>query len=184
MAATTMATAAGAVVLLYYVLSRRMSSAAEGEDSGAGDYSKSKSRSEKKRLSRRPAQAPATWLETISTLAETLRFTYSETLGKWPIGDLAFGINYLIRRQGNLQVARVYAGENSVRLKGPEIIDQLYYYLKLLTLCMLFSKKPFPVFLGSAGFSEANVLLQKPKAGILKPAFTILRDENSKCFLL
>ncbi|KAK4405513.1 hypothetical protein Sango_0557800 [Sesamum angolense] len=184
MAATTMATAAGAVVLLYYVLSRRISSAAEGEDSGGGDYSKSKSRSEKKRLSRRPAQAPATWLETISTLAETLRFTYSETLGKWPIGDLAFGINYLIRRQGNLQVARVYAGENSVRLKGPEIIDQLYYYLKLLTLCMLFSKKPFPVFLGSAGFSEANVLLQKPKAGILKPAFTILRDENSKCFLL
>ncbi|KAK4425911.1 Sn1-specific diacylglycerol lipase alpha [Sesamum alatum] len=184
MAATTMATAAGAVVLLYYVLSRRMSSAAEGEDSGGGDYSKSKSRSEKKRLSRRPAQAPATWLETISTLAETLRFTYSETLGKWPIGDLAFGINYLIRRQGNLQVASVYAGENSVRLKGPEIIDQLYYYLKLLTLCMLFSKKPFPVFLGSAGFSDANVLLQKPKAGILKPAFTILRDENSKCFLL
>lgn len=184
MAATTMATAAGAVVLLYYVLSRRMSSAAEGEDSGGGDYSKSKSRSEKKRLSRRPAQAPATWLETISTLAETLRFTYSETLGKWPIGDLAFGINYLIRRQGNLQVARVYAGENSVRLKGPEIIDQLYYYLKLLTLCMLFSKKPFPVFLVSAGFSEANVLLQKPKAGILKPAFTILCDEKSKCFLL
>ncbi|KAL2322233.1 hypothetical protein Fmac_026612 [Flemingia macrophylla] len=30
-------------------------------------------------------------METISTLSETLRFTYSETLGKWPIGDLAFG---------------------------------------------------------------------------------------------
>ncbi|PIN08411.1 putative lipase/calmodulin-binding heat-shock protein [Handroanthus impetiginosus] len=184
MAATTMATAAGAVVLLYYVLSRRISSAVEAEDSGDGDYSKAKSRSAKKRLSRRPAQAPATWLETISTLAETLRFTYSETLGKWPIGDLAFGINYLIRRQGNLQVASVYAGENSVQLKGLEIIDQLYYYLRLLTLCMLFSKKPFPVFLGTAGFSEAQVLLQKPKAGILKPAFTILRDETSKCFLL
>ncbi|KAI3469335.1 hypothetical protein Pfo_025998 [Paulownia fortunei] len=184
MAATTMATAAGAVVLLYYVVSRRIASAADGEDSVGGDYSKSNSRSAKKRLSRRPAQAPATWLETISTLSETLRFTYSETLGKWPIGDLAFGINYLIRRQGNLQVASVYAGENSVQLKGPEIIDLLYYYLRLLTLCMLFSKKPFPVFLESAGFSEAHVLLQKPKAGILKPAFTILRDENSKCFLL
>ncbi|KAK6161056.1 hypothetical protein DH2020_004437 [Rehmannia glutinosa] len=184
MAATTMATAAGAVVLLYYVVSRRISSAADGEDSSGGDFSKSKSRSAKKRLSRRPAQAPATWLETISTLSETLRFTYSETLGKWPIGDLAFGINYLIRRQGNLQVASVYAGENSLQLKGPEVVDQLYYYLRLLTLCMLFSKKPFPVFLESAGFSETHVLLQKPKAGILKPAFTILRDENSKCFLL
>lgn len=99
MAATTMATAAGAVVLLYYVVSRRIASAAEGEDSSGGDCSKSKSRSAKKRLSRRPAQAPATWLETIYTLSETLRFTYAETLGKWPIGDLAFGINYLIRRQ-------------------------------------------------------------------------------------
>lgn len=115
--------------------------------------------------------------------------------------------------QGNLQVASVYAGENSKQLRGPEIIDQLYYYLRLLTLCMYFSKKPFPVFLETAGFSEANVLLHKPKAGvgcsivimhfncfcsvkrmgfnslvfflqILKPAFTILRDQNSKCFLL
>lgn len=98
MAATTMATAAGAVVLMYYVLSRRLS--AKEEDEVGGEYSKSPGcRSVKRRLSRRPAQAPATWLETISTLAETLRFTYSETLGKWPIGDLAFGINYLIRRQ-------------------------------------------------------------------------------------
>ncbi|GER30562.1 lipase class 3 family protein [Striga asiatica] len=186
MAATTVATAAGAVVLLYYVVSRRISSAAaaDGEDSSGGDLSESKSRSAKKRLSRRPAQAPATWLETISTLSETLRFTYSETLGKWPIGDLAFGINYLIRRQGNLQVASVYVDENSVQLKGPEVIGQLYYYLRLLTLCMLFSKKPFPIFLESAGLSEAHVLLQKPKAGILKPAFTILSDEASKCFLL
>ncbi|KAL2530612.1 Mono-/di-acylglycerol lipase [Forsythia ovata] len=184
MAASTMATVAGAVVLLYYVLSRRLSSAGEEKDSGGCDFSKSKSRSVKKRLVRRPAQAPATWLETISTLSETLRFTYSETLGKWPIGDLAFGINYLIRRLGALQVASVYGGENCVQLKGPEIIDQLYHYLRLLTLCMLFSKKTFQVFLESAGYSDVDVLLQKPKAGLLKPAFTILRDENSKCFLL
>jgi hypothetical protein len=42
---------------------------------------------------------PSTWFEALATIAETLRFTYSETLGKWPIGDLAFGINYLLRRQ-------------------------------------------------------------------------------------
>lgn len=99
MAATTMATAAGTIVLLYYVLSRRLSSAAGDATDTGGDISISKSRSVKKRLVRRPVQAPATWLETISTLSETLRFTYSETLGKWPIGDLAFGIKYLIRRQ-------------------------------------------------------------------------------------
>ncbi|KAL3348077.1 hypothetical protein AABB24_021629 [Solanum stoloniferum] len=183
MAATTMATAAGAVVLLYYVLSRRLT-AKDGEEEETGDYSKAASRSVKRRLSRRPAQAPATWLETISTLCETLRFTYSETLGKWPIGDLAFGINYLIRSQGNAPVASVYAGESCVQLKGDEIIAQLYHYLRLVTLCMLFSKKPFPVFLESAGYSQEDVLLQKPKAGLLKPAFTIIKDRNLNCFLL
>ncbi|XAR48676.1 hypothetical protein NMG60_11031569 [Bertholletia excelsa] len=183
MAATTMATAVGAVVILYYVLSRRIS-ATKGEDDGV-EYSKSsRSTGMKRRIARRPAQAPATWFETITTLSETLRFTYSETLGKWPIGDLAFGINYLMRRQGNLHVAGVYAGVNCVQLKGPEIIADLNHYLRLLTLCMLFSKKPFPVFLESAGFCDSDVLLQKPKAGILKPAFTILCDKNSKCLLL
>lgn len=68
--------------------------------------------------------------------------------------------------QGNVQVASVYAGENSIQLKGPEIVAELKYYLHLLTLCILFSKKPFPVFLESAGYSEEDVLLQKPKAGV------------------
>lgn len=85
-------------MLLYYVLSRRIGGKAEEEEDRSGTISKSSSRSGR-RIARRPAQAPATWFEAITTLSETLRFTYSETLGKWPIGDLAFGINYLMRRQ-------------------------------------------------------------------------------------
>ncbi|KAB2625186.1 hypothetical protein D8674_016846 [Pyrus ussuriensis x Pyrus communis] len=164
-----MATAAGAAVILYYVLNRRVATneggVEDGDDDGDLSGNLSRMRSARKRLSRRPAQAPATWVESLTTLSDTLRFTYSETLGKWPIGDLAFGINYLMRRQGNLQVASVYAGSGSVQLKGSEIVEELKYYLKLLTLCMLFSKKPFPVFLESGGFSQEDVLLQKPKAG-------------------
>lgn len=87
-------------MLLYYVLSRRIGGKEEEEDDRNGNLSKSLSRSGR-RIARRPAQAPATWFEAITTLSETLRFTYSETLGKWPIGDLAFGINYLMRRQVN-----------------------------------------------------------------------------------
>ncbi|KAL3577498.1 hypothetical protein D5086_019002 [Populus alba] len=176
MAAATMATAAGAAMLMYYIIIRRLA-AAKGVDL-------SKSRSGTRRIARRPVQAPATWLETITTLSETLRFTYSETLGKWPIGDLAFGINYLLRRQGNFHVASVYAGGNSVQLKGPDIIAEMYDLLRLLTLCMYFSKKPFPIFLELAGFSQEDVLIQKPKAGLLKPAFTIIHDKNSKQLLL
>lgn len=68
--------------------------------------------------------------------------------------------------QGNLPVASVYAGNDCVQLKGLEIIAELHSLLRLLTLCMLFSKKPFPVFLESAGFSPDDVLLQKPKAAV------------------
>ena len=104
MATATMATAAGAAALLYYTLNRRLQTERlnqEGEcsnsrDVGARGVPDSPSRS---RVSRRDVRAPATWLETISTLSETLRFTYSETLGKWPIGDLAFGISFLLKRQ-------------------------------------------------------------------------------------
>ncbi|KAK4855262.1 hypothetical protein QYF36_005515 [Acer negundo] len=40
--------------------------------------------------------------------------TLTETLGKWPIADLAFGINYLKRREVSvLRVASVYAGSDS-----------------------------------------------------------------------
>lgn len=76
MATATMATAVGAAMVLYYVLSRRLSTK-DGEDDRSGDFSKL-SRSGRRRIARRPAQAPATWFEAIITLSETLRFMYSE----------------------------------------------------------------------------------------------------------
>ncbi|XP_030490822.2 uncharacterized protein LOC115707113 [Cannabis sativa] len=186
MATATMATAAGAAALLYYTLNRKLQSgpSAEEDDGEIESSLPNHPRIGIERVSNRLIQAPATWLETISTLSETLRFTYSETLGKWPIGDLAFGISFLLKRQGHLHVGSVFGGKDSQQLKGPEIIAELRYLLHLLTLCWHFSKKPFPLFLEETGFSEENVLLQEPKAGILKPAFTILVDHNTECFLL
>lgn len=78
----------------------------------------------------------------------------------------------MVNLQGDVHVASVYAGGDCVQLRGSQIVAELKYFLRLLTLGILFSKKPFPVFLESAGYSEADVLLQKPKAGV------------SKCFLL
>ncbi|XP_044484530.1 uncharacterized protein LOC123210319 [Mangifera indica] len=187
MATGTMATAAGAAALLYYMLNRKVQlSKSHDHDYGVCDNgSAATSHAPLSRgVSHRPIQAPGTWLETISTLSETLRFTYSETLGKWPIGDLAFGINFLWKRQGNLHVGSVFGGKDSIQLEGPEITAELRYLLNLLTLCWHFSKKPFPLFLEETGYTEENILLQEPKAGILKPAFTILVDHKTKCFLL
>ncbi|KAL7602846.1 uncharacterized protein LOC111921361 [Lactuca sativa] len=185
MATATMATAAGAAALLYYTLNKKLQSGTTPDDEEESDsLVQSHGSSGVERVSSRLIQAPATWLETISTLSETLRFTYSETLGKWPIGDLAFGITYLLKRQGNLHVSSVYGGEESLQLTGPEIVSELKYLLDLLTLCWHFSKKTFPMFLEETGFSPEDVLIQEPKAGILKPAFTILINHKTKTFLL
>jgi hypothetical protein len=90
-----MATAVAVAMVLYFVLSRRLAN----DDAIGGAAGGGGGKRRRGRAPRRPAQPPATWIEAVGTLAETLRFTYSETLGKWPIGDLAFGIKYLMRRQ-------------------------------------------------------------------------------------
>ncbi|CAL5195772.1 unnamed protein product [Lathyrus oleraceus] len=182
MATATMATAAGAAALLYYTLNKKLQShntMDDDEDSGSDAPTDGRFR-----VTHRLIEAPATWLETISTLSETLRFTYSETLGKWPIGDLAFGISFLLKRQGNYLVDSVFGGTDSVQLKGPEIIAELKHLLNLLTLCWHFSKKSFPSFLEETGYTDENVLLREAKAGILKPAFTIIVDHKMRHLLL
>ncbi|KAI3727365.1 hypothetical protein L1987_67179 [Smallanthus sonchifolius] len=185
MATATMATAAGAAALLYYTLNKKLQSGVTAEDDDENEnLVQNHGPLGVERVSNRLIQAPATWLETISTLSETLRFTYSETLGKWPIGDLAFGISYLLKQQGNMHVSSIFGGEESLQLEGPEIVSELKYLLELLTLCWHFSKKTFPVFLEETGFSTEDVLIQEPKAGILKPAFTILVNHKTKTFLL
>ncbi|MED6193793.1 hypothetical protein PIB30_022708 [Stylosanthes scabra] len=186
MSTTTMATALGAAALLYYTLNKRLQSHEidKDEDDNGNDSNDVVVPLGIERVSHRFLQAPATWLETISTLSETLRFTYSETLAKWPIADLAFGINFLMKKQGNCHVESVFGDKDSLQLKRSDIADELKHLLTLLTLCWHFSKKPFPIFLEETGYTDEDVLLQEPKAGILKPAFTIIVDHEMRCILL
>ncbi|KAL6847409.1 hypothetical protein ACP4OV_023262 [Aristida adscensionis] len=208
MGATGMATAAGTAVLVYLVLSGRLcgdaagAGAADGEP-GRGDADRlissavsaaaaarrrrkeeARGRREQRRARRRqwPERAPAGWGEAAAVAARTVRFTWAETLGKWPLGELAFGIKYYMRQQGNLQ--HEYAGSDSVPLGGPEARQQLISLHRYLRLCMYFSKKPYDVFMEFGGYAQNDVLIKKSKGRLLKPAFTIVRDESTKCFLL
>lgn len=73
--------------------------------------------------------------------------------------------------QGNLCVHDIFGGNDSVQLKGLEIAAELKYLLSLLTLCWHFSKKPFALFLEETGYTEEDVLIQEPKAGVTTHAY-------------
>ncbi|XP_064945340.1 uncharacterized protein LOC135596950 isoform X2 [Musa acuminata AAA Group] len=190
MAAAAAATAAALTVLLCLVLCMREGEVEEGEEGVAGGASdgivleRHRSGRRWRKRQQSPTEPPVTWMGKLVLVAGTIRFTFSETLGRWPLVDLLFGIRHHMRRQGNREVASVYAGSNCIELKGCEIMVDLIHMLRLLNLCFLFSKKPYAVLLESTGYTEEDVLLKKPKAGLLKPAFTILRDRNSKSFLI
>ncbi|XP_062204103.1 uncharacterized protein LOC133906264 [Phragmites australis] len=196
MGATGMATAAGTAVLVYLVLSGRLcGDAADGgrEDqlissamsAAAASRRRRKEEARARRASRArrwPERAPAGWGEAAALAARTVRFTWRETIGKWPLGELAFGIKYYMRQQGNLQ--HEYAGSDSVPLDGPEVRQELISLNRYLRLCMYFSKKPYDVFLEFGGYAQNDVLIKKSKARLLKPAFTVVCDRSTKCFLL
>ncbi|PKU73325.1 hypothetical protein MA16_Dca011015 [Dendrobium catenatum] len=107
LAVASTATAAGVAMLLCIVLNRpcMVKREEDGDEKGissAGSRSREQRSREaemERRLSWRPAEPPSTWQEAVATVAETIRFTYSETLGRWPIGDLAFGIRIHMRKQ-------------------------------------------------------------------------------------
>ncbi|CAL4891750.1 unnamed protein product [Urochloa decumbens] len=198
MAATGMATAAGTAVLVYLVLSGRLCGDAAGGDddrlissavSAAAEARRLRKEEARARRQRRrrearrwPERAPDGWAEAAAVAARTVRFTWAETLGKWALGELAFGMKYYMRQQGNLQ--HEYAGSDSVLLDGPEVRQELISLLKYLKQCMYFSKKQYSVFLEFGGYDQKDVLIKKSKARLLKPSFTVVRDRSSKCFLL
>ncbi|KAL5204572.1 hypothetical protein ABZP36_009443 [Zizania latifolia] len=90
--------AAETAVLVYLVLSGRLSSGRAGYSSQA-PRRRRRGEEENEFKKRWPERAPASWREAAAVAARTVGFTYSETLGKWPLGDIAFGIKHYMRIQ-------------------------------------------------------------------------------------
>lgn len=84
--------AAGGAVLLYLALVCRLShqDASEREE---------REEEEEEEESSWPDMPPATWLEGLTVATRTVLFACGETIGKWPIGDMAFGIKRQMKRQ-------------------------------------------------------------------------------------
>ena len=107
-------------MLVYLVLSGRLCGDAAGDDredrllssavSAAAEArrrrreearEKRRQRKEQARAGRPwpPERAPDGWGAAAAVAARTVRFTWAETLGKWALGELAFGIKYHMRQQ-------------------------------------------------------------------------------------
>ncbi|KAJ3669289.1 hypothetical protein LUZ60_011239 [Juncus effusus] len=165
--------AAGGAVLLYLALICRLSQ--HDETDGIEE--------EEEEEETWPELPPANWMEVGAIAARTLMLACGETVMKWPIGDIAFGIKRQMRIQGNLQ--HEYTGENCVQLKGREALSLLTQLLRDFELCFYFSKKPFPDFLKFGNYDrDEHVLMHEPKARLMKPSFTLLRCPTAKSFLL
>ncbi|RDY04265.1 Sn1-specific diacylglycerol lipase alpha, partial [Mucuna pruriens] len=139
------------------------------------------------RIKRRALEAPKNLMEVVVILAEAIMLLgYSESWGIRHVLDLPKAIAYAAFDKDKKTVARE-CGERSdcVQLKVPEIIKELYELKKLLTWTMLFSsRKRFLAFLSVAGFDKEDILLRKRTARILRPAFTVMRDKESKCLIV
>ncbi|KAG0530839.1 hypothetical protein BDA96_05G221700 [Sorghum bicolor] len=181
MGAKRVASAVGTAAIVYVALSGRLSSAS-GDDAADAARRRRRSAEEGEEEERWPERAPASWREAVAVAARTAGFAFAETLGKWPLADIAFGINHYMRIQGNLQ--HEYTGSSSVPLDGPGVRQELIGLLRYLRLCMFFSKKPYEVFLEFGGYGQSDILIRKSKSQFMKPAFTVVRDGSTKSFLL
>lgn len=111
-----MATAAGTAVLVYLVLSGRLCGDAAGDGredqlissavSAAAaarrrrkEEARERARRQRRRERRWPERAPDGWGEAVAVATRTVRLTWAETLGKWALGEVAFGIKYYMRQQ-------------------------------------------------------------------------------------
>ena len=68
--------------------------------------------------------------------------------------------------QGLWNVASVFAADETQELQGPLVLAEMKELLRLLTVCMHFSKKTFPAFLEATGFTRDQVLLEEGRAGV------------------
>ncbi|XP_029127702.1 uncharacterized protein LOC114916016 isoform X1 [Cajanus cajan] len=137
-----------------------------------------------KKVEQRPAVPPQNLMGLVLTLAKAMIFVYSETLGKWHLWDLSRAILYAIMDKGKKTVP-MECGERSdcLQLKDPDMLKDLYELKRCLTRTMLFSKKRYHSRLSDAGFVEEDVLLRE-NCEILVPAFTVVRDRESKCLFV
>mmetsp|Transcript_14504 Transcript_14504/g.46114 ORF Transcript_14504/g.46114 Transcript_14504/m.46114 type:complete len:322 (-) Transcript_14504:47-1012(-) len=177
MATLATATALGATVLY---CSQAYCAGPRRRTDGSGGAGLPRSRS------RHIEKAPNTWAEALEVLAAALQWSFKETLGTWRTADLTIGLAYLVRKP--LAPLQLRLEELSrERARGRGWIPEVRMLVRLLGFCMnIREKAPGKVveLFKDMGVPTEQVLAHHGFAGIMRPAFLLLRDEEHKQIVL
>jgi pimeloyl-ACP methyl ester carboxylesterase len=142
-------------------------------------------------------RAPKSFFEDLYFFAEGLRYMYGETIYKWKTADLLFGLYYLCNsnkvRGDNHPLADVgqhgqVFGEG---LHGEEL-RAAQEEIRLIEKCFRYNsclRERRPIYrkrqmIEVMGVKEENFLKQAVSAGVLKPSYVLVKDEELKAIVL
>ncbi|GHP12000.1 hypothetical protein PPROV_001072700 [Pycnococcus provasolii] len=151
-----------------------------------------------------PNRPPSSRLEALRCISHSMRWGLAESLGKWDIRDLVIGLAYLSRRRswepGNVLAQ---SGAPLVQLTGTSTPcdtanvsnlpkDLMLRVRRMLAFCMaLRDSQRRDKHSNRATWtdalslpSEACVVRSEVRAGMLRPAYALFRDEAHKRFVL
>ena len=148
---------------------------------------------------------PASTTDSLWFFAEALRYTARETLGRWRTVDLLVGIAYLSSRNGTggegdsdqASAAIAASGGAPAGSAGPEatcpsaaadLMARLAAVRRVMLYCRALRQRSpagqAAVFVSAGLDPKTDVLAQAPTAGLVRPAYALLRDPGLKRVIL
>ncbi|KAA6418802.1 MAG: lipase class 3 family [Trebouxia sp. A1-2] len=119
---------------------------------------------------------------------------YSESLGRWRTADLLIGLAYLARREGQEHpVADIAAKAKPVRLADvkpahqTDVLEEMRHIQRFMGYCLaLRERRPAgqQAVFSSLGIEPQDVLMQEPRAGVLRPSFCLVKDNQLHSIVL
>ncbi|DBA73228.1 TPA: hypothetical protein ACH3X1_011294 [Trebouxia sp. C0004] len=139
-------------------------------------------------------QAPNTWLEALYFFAEALRYMYSESLGRWRTADLLIGLAYLARREGQEHpVADIAAKAKPIGFGDVKpahqahVLEEMRHIQRFMGYCLALRERRLAgqqAVFSSLGIEQQDVLMQEPRAGVLRPSFCLVKDDQLHSIVL
>lgn len=138
--------------------------------------------------------APTSFLDDLYFLAEGLRYTYGETLGRWRTADLLIGLAYLCRKDPEehpvADIARQGRpfGQGLSPQQWPAALVELRQLERFFRYCSgLRERRPLPqrhYFRRVLDVTDEDLLAQELRAGVLKPSYVLVRDRQLRMVVL